>query len=210
MCEFSFDAIQVRVMRSRLLESALKVFEQYGSHKAYVEIEFHDEEGTGLGPTHEFYTLVSRQIQRRDLQLWRTESLDSEFVHAAHGLFPLPLPASRSGVKRVMMYFRFIGRFVAKALQDNRLSMCCSWSRLADDVVDLPFSPAFLKLVLGERLGMKDLSLVDAQLAKSLGMLKEMAVQSRTSNDVSTLSASVDNMCLTFVLPGFPHVELLV
>lgn len=29
--------------------------------------------GTGLGPTLEFYTLVSRELQRVDLELWRGE-----------------------------------------------------------------------------------------------------------------------------------------
>jgi len=198
-------------MRSRLLESALKVMEQYSSQNALIEIEFYDEEGTGLGPTHEFYTLVSRQLQRSDLQLWRSDASDTEYVHSANGLFPLPLPASRSGVKRVMMYFRFMGRFVAKALQDNRLSMATSMYLSFTVSVDLPLSATFLKLVLGERLGMKDLALVDPPLARSLSVLQNIAAQGRgNSADINALSKTIEDMCLTFTLPGFPHVELLV
>ena len=34
---------KVRVSRTRLLESALKVFEAYGSHKAILEVEYYGE-----------------------------------------------------------------------------------------------------------------------------------------------------------------------
>ena len=34
--------------------------------------------GTGLGPTLEFYTLVSKELQKADLQIWRGESVEVE------------------------------------------------------------------------------------------------------------------------------------
>ena len=34
------------------------------------QIEFKDEEGTGLGPSLEFYALISLALQRNDLKLW--------------------------------------------------------------------------------------------------------------------------------------------
>ena len=34
------------------------------------QIEFQDEEGTGLGPTLEFYSLVAANLQRKTLGLW--------------------------------------------------------------------------------------------------------------------------------------------
>lgn len=34
------------------------------------QVEFKDEEGTGLGPTLEFFTLVAAELQRKDLRLW--------------------------------------------------------------------------------------------------------------------------------------------
>ena len=33
--------------------------------------------GTGLGPTMEFYTLVSREFQRTDLCLWKGDKYDA-------------------------------------------------------------------------------------------------------------------------------------
>jgi E3 ubiquitin-protein ligase HECTD1 len=35
-----------------------------------VQIEFKGEEGTGLGPSLEFYALMSAELQRKDLGLW--------------------------------------------------------------------------------------------------------------------------------------------
>ena len=34
------------------------------------QTKFRDEEGTGLGPSLEFYALVSAEFQRRDLAMW--------------------------------------------------------------------------------------------------------------------------------------------
>ena len=64
--------------------------------------------GTGLGPTLEFYSLVSKELQRADLQLWKgatvkigTEDVMEEeeggsrdcveYVYSDTGLYPLPI-----------------------------------------------------------------------------------------------------------------------
>lgn len=63
--------LQVRISRKRIMESAMKVFEMYSSSRAVLEIEYFNEVGTGLGPTLEFYTMLSHDFQRRGLKLWR-------------------------------------------------------------------------------------------------------------------------------------------
>ena len=63
--------LQVRISRKRIMESAMKVFDMYGSSRAVLEIEYFNEVGTGLGPTLEFYTMLSHDFQRRGLKLWR-------------------------------------------------------------------------------------------------------------------------------------------
>ena len=35
-----------------------------------MQIEFKDEEGTGLGPTLEFYALVAAELQKKSLGIW--------------------------------------------------------------------------------------------------------------------------------------------
>lgn len=34
------------------------------------QVEFEDEEGTGLGPSLEFYALVAAELQRKSLGMW--------------------------------------------------------------------------------------------------------------------------------------------
>ena len=38
--------------------------------KSVLEIEFRGEEGTGIGPTLEFYSLVAAELQRKELGIW--------------------------------------------------------------------------------------------------------------------------------------------
>ena len=38
-----------------------------------LEIEFEGEEGTGLGPTLEFYALVAAELQKRSIGMWITD-----------------------------------------------------------------------------------------------------------------------------------------
>lgn len=56
------------------------------------------------------------------------------YVQRALGLFPAPLPQASEACEKAVRYFYFLGVFLAKVLQDNRL-------------VDLPLSRSFLKLM---------------------------------------------------------------
>lgn len=101
---------------------ALQVFELYGSSRASLEVEFFAEVGSGLGPTLEFYALVSKEFARKDLSLWRDgDSTDlSAFAHSASGLFPSPLDdvTSEAGKKKLKI-FRVLGQFVAKGASSS-------------------------------------------------------------------------------------------
>jgi E3 ubiquitin-protein ligase HECTD1 len=56
------------------------------------------------------------------------------YISTSYGLFPAPLPQNSSKIDIIVKLFHFLGIFIAKALQDNRL-------------VDLPLSNSFLKLI---------------------------------------------------------------
>lgn len=68
---------KVRIHRDRILESAIKVMNMYSSHGTVLEVEYFNEAGTGLGPTLEFYTLTSRELQMVDLKLWRSSDVEA-------------------------------------------------------------------------------------------------------------------------------------
>jgi E3 ubiquitin-protein ligase TRIP12 len=86
---------KVRISRKHILESAIKVFEMYGSSSSVLEVEYFEEVGTGLGPTLEFYSLASREFARKSLKLWRDDDATKGgmFVHHPRGLFPAPMDA---------------------------------------------------------------------------------------------------------------------
>ena len=115
---------------------------------------------TGLGPTLEFYSLVSKEFARRDLKIWRDSDSTVPGVYVQHpqGLFPAPLglsdvvqdrgqcvytqsflvtPRVDSYPRKRTHLFQVIGQFVAKALLDSR-------------IIDMSLNKIFLKLVLEE------------------------------------------------------------
>jgi E3 ubiquitin-protein ligase TRIP12 len=52
-----------------LLILLLQVMNELAQSRALLEIQYENEVGTGLGPTLEFYTLVSKELQRAGLIL---------------------------------------------------------------------------------------------------------------------------------------------
>jgi E3 ubiquitin-protein ligase TRIP12 len=84
---------KVRISRKHILESAVKVFELYGSSSSILEVEYFEEAGTGLGPTLEFYSLVSKEFARRDLKIWRDADPTHPGLYVYHpaGLYPAPI-----------------------------------------------------------------------------------------------------------------------
>uniref|UniRef100_A0A1L8DSR6 E3 ubiquitin-protein ligase n=2 Tax=Nyssomyia neivai TaxID=330878 RepID=A0A1L8DSR6_9DIPT len=143
---------RVKVPRSEnLIEWAVQVMKTHCTRKSVLEVEFVGEEGTGLGPTLEFYALVAAELQRSDLGVFLFVFEFSSFlrvfvvfclgakppgyyVRRAAGLFPAPLPQDSDVCERVAKYFWFLGVFLAKVLQDGR-------------IVDLPLSTPFLQLL---------------------------------------------------------------
>lgn len=71
---------RIKVPRSddQLLDYAMRVFKFHASRKSVLEIEYIGEEGTGLGPTLEFYALVAAEFQRKSLALWLCDDDDTD------------------------------------------------------------------------------------------------------------------------------------
>jgi len=71
------------VERGRVLDSALSLMKQINK-RAFLVIEYKDEQGTGLGPTLEFYTIVAEEIKTKRPDYWRKDMADNT-------LFPSPV-----------------------------------------------------------------------------------------------------------------------
>ncbi|XP_058255061.1 E3 ubiquitin-protein ligase HECTD1 isoform X8 [Hemibagrus wyckioides] len=143
---------RVKVPRGEsMMEWAESVMHIHADRKSVLEVEFQGEEGTGLGPTLEFYALVAAEFQRTSLGIWLCDDdfPDDEsrqvdlggglkppgyYVQRSCGLFPAPFPQDSDELERIAKLFHFLGIFLAKCIQDNRL-------------VDLPVSQPFFKLL---------------------------------------------------------------
>jgi E3 ubiquitin-protein ligase TRIP12 len=212
------EKTKIRLAREpNLLQSAFSIFDSHNSHRSVLEFEYFDEEGTGLGPTAEFYSLVSRELQVASLDIWRdSKAIDDndDRLVSAQELFPRPINSTDTArIARTTRLFEFMGKFVARALMDGR-------------IIDLPFSNSFLRAVRGDRLTFGDLKEIEPVYYKQLDAMRRMVQKKRdieheetneekrkqliealTLNDdgVTTL----DVLCQVFVVPGYPDVELV-
>ncbi|EDS38382.1 thyroid hormone receptor interactor 12 [Culex quinquefasciatus] len=277
------------ISREDILKQAESIIQDFGHSKALLEIQYENEVGTGLGPTLEFYALVSTELQRCDLGLWNDsdsyknnnnqqssaiadnivkssmnqidddtatantnssrsslsptaatrhhhqQQQDSDhnvsdgsfvisndnslnmlieqsdnlllsqnpqqaelennqtpppptqqqhsllspaagsagagavsYVNAPHGLFPIPLSktAKTSQISRLKYKFKFLGKFMAKAVMDSRM-------------LDLPYSIPFYRWLLAEEnsLALSDLDQVAPEVQVTLLRLNEIVKQ---------------------------------
>ncbi|XP_026660129.2 E3 ubiquitin-protein ligase UPL3-like [Phoenix dactylifera] len=189
---------KVRVARNRILDSALKVMDLYCSTKAVLEVEYFGEVGTGLGPTLEFYTLLSQDLQKVGLGLWRSSStsdnsaMDIDGVemkdgNTDDGSEAKKLSSDFSVGSRDLIHAPF-GLFPrpwppnTDASDGSQFSKVVEYFRLVGRVMakalqdgrllDLPLSTAFYKLMLGQELDVHDIISFDAEFGKILQEMK--------------------------------------
>lgn len=209
---------KVRISRTKILESAIKVMEMYGSSPSVLEVEYFEEVGTGLGPTLEFYSTVSKELSKKRLKLWRENESNThdEFAFGKRGLFPAPmnedLAQSENG-KRVLHFFQMLGKFVARSMLDSR-------------IIDVSFNPTFFRIAASTALippSFGAVASVDEDLARALKLLKRFASAKRQIDENSSLTPAqkvqavqnvriddtrVEDLALDFTLPGYPSIEL--
>ncbi|XP_026176070.1 E3 ubiquitin-protein ligase TRIP12 isoform X4 [Mastacembelus armatus] len=212
------------INRDELLKQAESVIQDLGSSRAMLEIQYENEVGTGLGPTLEFYALVSQELQRADLGLWRGEEVTlanpkgsqegTKYMFSSRGLFAVPFGRTTkpAHIAKIKMKFRFLGKLMAKAIMDFRL-------------LDLPLGLPFYKWMLRHELSISshDLVNIDPGVAKSIQHLEDIIRQKKRleqdrSQTRETLQqaleslnmngCSVEDLGLDFTLPGFPNIEL--
>ncbi|KAF7818581.1 E3 ubiquitin-protein ligase UPL4 [Senna tora] len=208
------------VFRNRILESAAQMMDLHARHKVVLEVEYDEEVGTGLGPTLEFYTLVCQDFQKSGLGMWRgdscfftskTNSQAEMGILSPYGLFPCPWSStleSSGGIQfsEVSKKFFLLGQVVAKALQDGR-------------VLDLHFSKAFYKLILGKELSLYDIQAFDPGLGRVLQEFQALVNRKKLLESVCGdnyklefdscfRDTKIEDLCLDFTLPGYPDIIL--
>lgn len=194
---------KVTIKRANLLGDAIATFHQMHTSKAQLEVNFDGEIGTGFGPTLEFYSTISKEIQKHSLNMWNGSCKDvvmlddgevEQMTVNDNGLYPISIgkyqrsqiPTTTNKLEGKIKKFDFIGRLLAQTLLDSRM-------------LDIPFSPIFFKWLLHEEdtVGSADLYFLDPILYKSLKEIK---------NERSP--KTLDSMELYFTMPGDDNFEL--
>jgi E3 ubiquitin-protein ligase TRIP12 len=207
---------KVRISRTRILESAIKVMEMYGSSPSMLEVEYFEEVGTGLGPTLEFYSTVSKEYSRKKTKLWRENESASggDYAFGRRGLFPAPMTEKISKTEngqRVLHLFKILGKFIARSMLDSR-------------IIDVSLNPTFFRVGDGGLpLNISAVATVDQDLARSLKVLKKYVAAKQRIDEDERLSdvqkaakidqirindAKIEDLGLDFTLPGYPNIEL--
>ncbi|XP_053658339.1 E3 ubiquitin-protein ligase TRIP12 [Anopheles marshallii] len=136
------------------------------------------------------------------------------YVNAPRGLFPIPLSktAKTSQISRLKHKFKFLGKFMAKAVMDSRM-------------LDLPFSIPFYRWMLSEEssIGLSDLGQIAPEVQSTLLRLNEIVKQRdqiQTDPNCNAMEKTekiealdldgcpISDLGLDFVLPGHPNIEL--
>jgi E3 ubiquitin-protein ligase HUWE1 len=133
---------------------------------ARLNVRFQGEEGVDAGGlTREWYQVLARQMFDPNYALFTPVSSDSATFH----------PNKSSYVNdEHLMFFKFVGRIIGKALYDGRL-------------LDCHFSRAVYKHILSRSISVKDLEYYDNQYYKNLMWMLENPI-----NDIVTETFSIE------------------
>lgn len=190
---------KILIARDNMLLAALRIMDDYSKSATILEFQFLDEEGTGLGPTLEFYSTVSKEFAQKKLNLWRVANFDEENSYVTGLLFPQPIVccSKEKEKEKVVELFGYLGTFIARSLLDNR-------------IVDFRFNKFFFQLAHLYARG--ETTLQYDNLDEGLNMLKavdeQLAVSLKYIYDNRNNQPVIDEMSLTFVLPG-TNIELI-
>ena len=166
----SHPSLQLHIRRDQVfLDSFKSLYYKSGDEIKYgkLNIRFNGEEGIDAGGvSREWFAAMSRQIFNPDYALFNPVASDRTTFH----------PNEFSSVNEEhLMFFRFIGRIIGKALYEGRL-------------LDCHFSRAVYRKILGKTVSLKDLESLELDHYKSLVWVLENDI-----TDVITETFSIEN-----------------
>ena len=142
--------LQLAVRRDQVfLDSFKSLYFKSAEEMKYgkLSIRFHGEEGVDAGGvTREWFQVIARQMFNADYALFVPVASDRTTFH----------PNRLSSINpEHLMFFKFIGRIIGKALYEGR-------------VLDCHFSRAVYKQIMSKQVNLKDMETLDLEYYKSL------------------------------------------
>ncbi|KAM0556810.1 hypothetical protein ACHAPJ_005870 [Fusarium lateritium] len=180
----SYPPLQLSVRRDQVFHDSFKsLYFKSGDEMKFgkLNIRFHGEEGVDAGGvTREWFQVLSRQMFDPNYVLFTPVSSDRTTFH----------PNKLSGINdEHLMFFKFIGRIIGKALYEGR-------------VLDCYFSRAVYKRILGKSVSVKDMESFDPDYYKSLCWMLDNDI---TDIITETFSVEDDEFGVTNVVDLIPN-----
>jgi len=177
-------SLQLSIRRDQVfLDSFKSLYYKNGNEIKYgkLNIRFHGEEGVDAGGvSREWFAAMARQMFNPDYALFNPVASDRTTFH----------PNTLSGINHEhLMFFKFIGRIIGKALYENR-------------VLDCHFTRAVYRKILGKSVSLKDMETLDLDYYKSLVWMLENDI---TDVAFETFSVEVDRFGLTETIDLIPN-----
>ncbi|KAI9357936.1 hypothetical protein DFJ73DRAFT_173945 [Zopfochytrium polystomum] len=179
-----FGVLQVNVRRAFVFEDSYhQLHGKNGDEVKYgkLNVRFHDEEGVDVGGvTREWFSALARQMFNPDYALFKPSAVDKVTYQ--------PNRASEVNPDH-LLYFRFVGRIIGKAIYDGRL-------------LDCYFTRSFYKAMLEIPVDWKDMEAIDPEFHKSLAWM--------LNNDITdvmdlTFSTEVDDFGIKRIVELKPN-----
>lgn len=192
---------KLRIARSKVFLTGLKILDKYGSNPSILEMEYQEEVGTGLGPTLEFYATMSREFSKKSLGMWRVDNYNSKIDennedpdenYVSQLLFPIPLQNSNEKVGKIKELFSYLGIFIARSMLDNRIvdfNFNKLFFTLTHELARYDELPKYMENI---NQSISIISCIDKQIGNSLKYLYE-----HKNN-----AEKIEELYLTFILPG--------
>ncbi|OQV02758.1 hypothetical protein CLAIMM_07901 [Cladophialophora immunda] len=182
--------LQLNVRRSQVfLDSYKALYFKSAEEMKYgkLNIRFNGEEGVDAGGvTREWFQVLARGMFNPDWALWQPVAADRTTFH--------PNPLSWINGEH-LLYFKFIGRIIGKALHEGR-------------VLDCHFSRAVYKRLLGKEPNLKDLESMDLDYYKSLVWILENDITDVITEDFSVVEEQFGEEKIVDLIPNGRNIPV--
>ena len=184
------DHTFVFVRRSHLMEDALKSLMMMGPEKLHnmLRFEFIGEPGIDAGGVaREFFQLTSEQVFHPDVGLWQYSAVNQMCmqINASSGM----------AMEDHLVYFRFVGRLLGKALFDGQ-------------IVATHMIRHLYKHLLGWPLMFEDIEMIDDEIYRSLQQMLEIDDVEMLYLNFTVSEESLGETKVVELVPGGTDVDV--
>ena len=176
-----------KINRNKIIQDSMNLMNTLGNYKGYIEFEYENETGTGMGPTLEFYSLFAKEIIENNKNIWyKTED---------YSLFPIPLINNDKYSDKIKYLFNVIGYVIARALYDDRL-------------IDIPLNSLFWDLVLERPITLQSIEKIDKNISKFLIKIYNLKRNSKSGEKILIDNQPIELLDIYFNCPWNESIEL--